>query len=104
MYSGCSYNRVPIHLYVLLFNFPQAYTPKRCILIQVLPPFIAYIKISVIMHVFIMPNPFVICSCIYAFWLELQLDTQCVYLVYAFRSNCNIDAYMHELTTKDLAK
>ncbi len=35
---------------------------------------------------------------------ELQLDTQCVYLVYALRSNCNKDAYMHEQTTKEFDK
>ena len=35
---------------------------------------------------------------------ELQLDTQCVHLVYAFRSNCNKDAYMHEHTRKGFGK
>ncbi len=35
---------------------------------------------------------------------ELQLDTKCVYLVYALRSNCNKDAYMHEQTTKEFGK
>ncbi len=35
------------------------------------------------------------------FALKLQLDTQCVHLVYAFRSNCNQNAYMHEQSTKE---
>ncbi len=35
---------------------------------------------------------------------ELQLDTQCVYQVYALRSNCNKDAYMHEQKTKGVGK
>ncbi len=34
----------------------------------------------------------------------MQLDTQFVHLVYEFRSNCNKDAYMHELTTKGFGK
>ncbi len=32
---------------------------------------------------------------------ELQLDTQCIHLVYAFRTNCNQNAYMHEQSTKE---
>ncbi len=35
---------------------------------------------------------------------ELQLDSQCVHLVYAYRSNCNKDAYMHEQITKEFGK
>ncbi len=35
---------------------------------------------------------------------ELQLDTQCIYLVYALRTNCNKDGYMHEQTTKGFGK
>ena len=32
---------------------------------------------------------------------ELQLDTQYVHLVYAFRTNCNQNAYMQEQSTKE---
>ncbi len=39
-------------------------------------------------------------ACMHFAW-ELQLDTQCVHLVYAFRTNCNQNAYMHEQSTKE---
>ncbi len=32
---------------------------------------------------------------------ELQLDTQCVHLVYALVANCNQNAHMHEQPTKE---
>ncbi len=38
---------------------------------------------NLVMHILIMPNSFVICSCTYIhFAWELQLDTQCAYQVY----------------------
>ena len=44
-----------------------------------------------------MPNPFVICSWIYAFCLNYTM-------VYTLRFNCNKDAHMHEQTTKEFGK
>ncbi len=32
---------------------------------------------------------------------ELQLDTQCVHLVYAFSTNCNQNVHMHKQSTKE---
>ncbi len=37
-------------------------------------------------------------ACMHFAW-ELQLDTQYVHLVYAFKTNCNQNAYMHEQST-----
>ncbi len=39
-------------------------------------------------------------ACMHFAW-ELQLDTQCVHLVYAYRTNCNQNAYMLEQSTKE---
>ncbi len=39
-------------------------------------------------------------ACMHFAW-ELQLDTQCVHLVYALVANCNQNAYMHEQPTKE---
>ncbi len=52
----------------------QAYTSKRRILIQVL-------------HIVILPNSFVVCSCMYSPFL--QLDLYAYTFVYAYRTNCN---------------
>ncbi len=35
------------------------------------------------------------------FAYELQLDTQCVHLVYVLVANCNQNAHMHEQQTKE---
>ncbi len=43
----------------------QAYTSKRRILIEVLP--VPNAIPNRVMHVFILPNPFVVCSCMYAY-------------------------------------
>ncbi len=39
-------------------------------------------------------------ACMHFAW-DLQLDTQCVHLVYALVANCNQNAYMHEQPTKE---
>ncbi len=55
---------------------------------------------NLVMHIFILPNPFVVCSWIYASLLQLDLNA------YTYRvSNCNSQAkciyiYMHEQITK----
>ena len=38
--------------------------------------------------------------CMHFAW-EVQIDTQCLHLVYAYRTNCNLNAYMHDQSTKE---
>ncbi len=55
---------------------------------------------NLLMHVFIMPNPYVICSCIYAFCLRGAMRTWYTH----WDLNCNKDVYKHEQTTYGFGK
>ncbi len=82
----------------------QAYTYKSHILIQVIPPPYAYIKSANARIHYAKSFCYLLMHTLMHFVRELPLDTQCVYLVYAFRPDCNKDAYMHEQTTKGFGK
>ena len=48
-------------------------------------------KFNMLMHIFILPNPFVVCSCMYAFSLRIAIGTQCVSLWCThWVPNCNL--------------
>ena len=81
----------------------QAYTFKRRILIEVLLVPNGYTKFANACINYAQILLLFAHAYIHFAW-ELQLDTQCVYLIHALRSNCNEYAYMHEQTTKEFGK
>ncbi len=76
----------------------QAYTSKSCILIQVLSPSNAYT--NMVIHIFILPNPFVVCSCMYASLLQWDLNVYTRHTIECLIAILRHNAYMHVQITK----
>ncbi len=79
----------------------QAYTSKRRILIEVLPVPNAYTKsANACIHIKCQIILLFAHTYMHFAW-ELQLDTQCLYLAYVFRTYCNQNAYIDEQSIKE---